>query len=114
MKGGIGDLWHSRGALPCMQMDRLNKSRWDVGGQAAFPVVVVAVVVAVVCVGHAALAVDCGYTPYHGFDLSGGDLPNQPVANNLSTPEQCAALCCATGFPCAAFALNAATGPGRR
>lgn len=51
----------------------------------------------------------CNITFYSGYDLNGGDLPNQPVSKTLSTPQQCADLCCST-TGCFAFSLNAPTG----
>ena len=52
------------------------------------------------------------YTAYPDQDFNGGDLPNQPASKALSTPAQCAALCCATPG-CALFSLNAGS-PGAR
>ena len=61
-----------------------------------------------------ATSASCPYTAYEGVDLNGGDLPNQPASKTLSTMDQCAALCCSMGFPCAAFALNAGSPNSRR
>ncbi len=61
-----------------------------------------------------ATSASCPYTAYEGVDLNGGDLPNQPASKTLSTLDQCAALCCSMGFPCAAFALNAGSPNSRR
>lgn len=60
----------------------------------------------------AAVAAACTFTPYQNVDLNGGDLPNQPVATNVSDLAACAALCCENAA-CAAFALNAGA-PGSR
>ena len=57
---------------------------------------------------------NCNFTFTPGYDLNGGDLPNQPVSQTLSTPQQCAALCCSNP-DCYAFSLNAASnGPNSR
>lgn len=48
-----------------------------------------------------------------GYDLNGGDLPGQPVSKTVSTPADCAALCCAAAPGCSAFSLNAGS-PGSR
>jgi hypothetical protein len=55
----------------------------------------------------AATAAPCtrNYTAAANTDYNGGDLPNQPVAH-VSTPADCAALCCADAA-CLAFSLNA-------
>jgi hypothetical protein len=71
------------------------------------------------CVAAAAItwpcvaAQNCSYNPASGYDLNGGDLPSQPAATNMSTLDECIALCCATGFPCAAASLNPGA-PGKR
>lgn len=59
-----------------------------------------------------AAAAACNLTLYSGYDLNGGDLPGQPVSKTLSTPEECASLCCSTAG-CWAFSLNAG-GAGSR
>jgi beta-glucosidase len=61
----------------------------------------------------AAAAAPCtrSYTPRADTDYNGGDLPNQPVAH-VSTPADCAALCCADA-DCLAFSLNAGAPEGR-
>ena len=51
------------------------------------------------------------YTAAANTDYNGGDLPNQPVAH-VSTPADCAALCCANAA-CLAFSLNAGAPNGR-
>ena len=67
---------------------------------------------AVIWYGYGVTAADCSYAPSLNHDLNGGDLPNQPVAN-VTSLDECAALCCAAGFPCAAVSLNAAGATGR-
>ena len=76
----------------------------------------VAALAALLCLVAAApraRATACDYTASANYDLNGGDLPNQPVSRTLSTLDECAALCCAAGFPCAAFSLNAGGAGGR-
>jgi len=51
------------------------------------------------------------FTAHADVDYNGGDLPNQPVAH-VSTPADCAALCCADA-DCLAFSLNAGAPEGR-
>lgn len=47
-------------------------------------------------------------------DLNGGDLPGQPVSKALSTPAECAALCCAAAAAgCAGYSLNAGAAGAR-
>ena len=43
----------------------------------------------------AGAAGSCDYALYPDVNFDGTDLPNQPVSSTLSTPDQCAALCCA-------------------
>ena len=57
-------------------------------------------------------AAACTYDAWPDINFSGNDLPNQPVSAALSSPDECAALCCATAS-CAAFTLNAGA-PGAR
>jgi hypothetical protein len=55
----------------------------------------------------------CSFSTSLSYDLNGGDLPSQPVSTTVSSLEECASLCCAAGFPCSAFSLNAGA-PGSR
>ena len=55
----------------------------------------------------------CDFTDFPDINFSGNDLPGQPVATNLSTADECAALCCAIAPVCVAFTLNAGS-PGSR
>ena len=59
------------------------------------------------------LVFGCEYTAFPDINFSGNDLPAQPVATNLSTVDECAALCCAIAPACVAFTLNAGS-PGSR
>ena len=61
----------------------------------------------------AGAASSCDYALYPDVNFDGTDLPNQPVSSTLSTPDQCAALCCAAGPACVGFTLNAGS-PGAR
>lgn len=65
-----------------------------------------AVVVAAGAVCAAQSCSPANFSFVNGYDLNGGDLPGQPVSQTLSTPQQCAQLCCATAG-CIAFSLNA-------
>lgn len=47
----------------------------------------------------------CAYAAVNDTLLFQADLPNQPVATNVTTLDACAAACCAAGYPCAAFSL---------
>ena len=51
---------------------------------------------ALAALAAAAAAAPCtrNYTSHANVDYNGGDLPNQPAAH-VSTPAECAALCCA-------------------
>ena len=55
----------------------------------------------------AASAACSNWTLWKNYDFNGGDLPNQPASTTLSTPDECAALCCAAAPTCQAFSLNA-------
>ncbi len=57
-------------------------------------------------------AATCDAVNSFDTDFNGGDLPNQPASSSLSTPAECAALCCANS-QCIAFSLNAGA-PGAR
>jgi hypothetical protein len=46
------------------------------------------------------------YSIVSGWDLNGGDLPNQPVSKTMSTAADCATACCADSA-CSAFSINA-------
>ena len=68
---------------------------------------------ALAALAAAAAAAPCtrNYTSHANVDYNGGDLPNQPAAH-VSTPAECAALCCANA-DCLAFSLNAGAPEGR-
>ena len=58
-----------------------------------FACVVVTLVFA--SIAHASQDASCNFTVLSNVDLNGGDLPGQPVSKTVSSPEECATLCCA-------------------
>jgi beta-glucosidase len=66
-----------------------------------------------VAIGVAAASAACPYTFCNDCDLSAGDLAGQPVSKTMTTLDECAAACCAVGYPCAAFSLNSGAAGGR-
>ena len=64
------------------------------------------------CSAHLLDGTTCDAVFSYNSDYNGGDLPNQPVSSSLSTPAECAALCCSDAR-CIAFSLNAGA-PGKR
>jgi hypothetical protein len=71
-----------------------------------------AVVVGSVMAAVAAGGADCTYAGWPDINFSGNDLPGQPASTTLTSPDECAALCCAASG-CTAFTLNGGA-PGAR